>query len=120
VNVQHLFNSGGKWIAFRQQQQVFDERCNWIGWLPWGNHEVATQEGEYLGTIVDGNRFYYFVDRPRRSHPGHPTQPTYPVHQERPVGAVRVVLPPGAIDVVSLKRSRDQGFGSSAQDVETA
>lgn len=36
MNVQFLFNSSGEWIAFRQQQHVFDERSNWIGWLPWG------------------------------------------------------------------------------------
>ncbi len=104
MHVQYLFNSGGEWIAFRQGQEVFDERCCWIGWLPWGNHEVASQEGEYLGTIVDENRFYYFEDRPRRSNPGNPARPATPAHQACPVGVARVVLPVGATDVARLKK----------------
>lgn len=42
MDVKFLFNSSGEWIAFRQRQHVFDERSNWIGWLPWGNQEVAS------------------------------------------------------------------------------
>lgn len=120
MEIRFLFNSRGEWIAFRHGQDVFDERCNWIGWLPWGNHEVATYEGEYLGTIVDGNRFYYFEDRPRRSHPGNPTRPTHPAHQASPIAAARAVLPAGATDVASLKKSRDQSAGPSAEDIGTA
>lgn len=85
-----------------------------------GNHEVATKEGDYLGTIADGDRFYYFEDRPRRPHPGNPAPPTYPAHQECPVRAKRAVPPVGATDMVSLQRSRDQRSESSAEDIETA
>lgn len=120
MHVQYLFNSRGEWIAFRHGQEVFDERCNWIGWLPWGNHEVATHEGDYLGTIVDGNRFYCFEDRPRRSHPGNPARPTYPAQQACPAGAARAVLPVGATDVASLEKSRDQSSGPAARDGATA
>jgi hypothetical protein len=120
MHVQYLFNSDGEWIAFRHGQGVFDERCNWIGWLPWGNHEVANQEGEYLGTIVDVNRFYYFVDRPRRPNPGYPERPTYPALPDSPGLAARAVLPVGATDVARLEKSRDRSSGSAAGNVVTA
>jgi hypothetical protein len=103
MDFQYLFNSTGDWIAFRQRQHVYDGRCNWIGWLPWGNHEVATLEGEYMGTIVDVNRFYYFADRPRRPNPGLPSRPAYPALPDSPGLAASVVLPVGATDVAKLK-----------------
>ena len=104
MDFQYLFNSSGEWIAFRQGQDVFDDRCNWIGWLPWDDNEVATREGEYLGTIVDENRFYYFGDRLERSHPGPSAPPTYPAFPVRPEAATCVALPVGATDIASLKK----------------
>ena len=101
---QHLFNSSGEWIAFRQGQDVFDKRCNWVGWLPWDDDDVATQEGEYLGTIVDANRFYYFGNRPHRSHPGHSAYPAYPAYPVRPPAATYAMLPVGARDIARLKK----------------
>jgi hypothetical protein len=104
MDFQYLFNSSGGWIAFRQGQDVFDERCNWIGWLPWDDNDVATKEGEYLGTIVDTNRFYHFRNSPHRSHPGHSAHPTYPAYPTRPASVTNAVLPDGARDVTSLKK----------------
>ncbi len=120
MQVQYLFNSRGEWIAFRHGQGVFDKRCNWIGWLPWGNHEVATQVGDYSGTIVDVNRFYYFADRPHRPNPGYPERPTYPALPDSPGLAARAVLPVGAADVASLEKSRDQSSGPAASDGASA
>ncbi len=67
----------------------------------------ATHEGDYLGTIVDVNRFYHFADRPRRPNPGFPERPTYPALPDSPGLAARAVLPVGATDVASLEKSRD-------------
>jgi len=99
---QYLFNSAGDWIAFRQEKHVFDNRCNWIGWLAWDNRQVATLEGEYMGTIVDVNRLYFFADRPRRPNPGYPSRPTYPTLPDSPGLAASVDLPVGATDVAKL------------------
>lgn len=104
MGFQYLFNSQGEWIAFRELQHIYDNHGNWIGWLPWGNDEVATQEGEYLGTIVEANRFYYFGNRPHRSHPGNPSSPSYPNRPDRPIARACAVLPIGATDVASLKK----------------
>lgn len=104
MDLQYLFNSRGEWIAFRQGHDVFDKRCNWVGWLPWGDNSVATNEGDYFGTIVDENRFYYLGHTPHRSHPGHPAYPAYPVFPVHPPAATFGVLPVGARDIASLKK----------------
>jgi hypothetical protein len=109
MNFQHLFNSSGEWIAFRQGPDVFDERCNWVGWLPWSDNAVATQEGEYLGTIVETNRFYYLSDRPHRSHPGPSAYAIYPAYPVRPESMPHVALPVGARDIARFKKKSRSG-----------
>jgi hypothetical protein len=109
-NFQHLFNSSGEWIAFRQGSDVFDEKCNWVGWLPWGDTTVANQEGDYLGTIVNTDRLYYLDNRPQRAHPGHSNYSIYPVYPVQPVSVIHVTLPVGARDVSSFKKKSRSGF----------
>ena len=76
-NPQFLFNSSGNWIAFRVGKYVFNTHGRWIGWLPWGDEDVVDTHGNYLGTIVDGDRFYRFHYRPYRGYPGYPGYPGY-------------------------------------------
>jgi hypothetical protein len=103
--VQYLFNSGGSWIAFRVGKNVFDTACHWIGWMPWDDTDVVTTEGEYLGTIVENDRFCRFRDRPYRNYPGYPGYPGYPDSPGHPGYAVFSSLPPNAEDIeISKKR----------------
>jgi hypothetical protein len=51
MSVQYLFDSHGDWIAFRKDRYVFDTSGRWVGWLPWGDNDVAGTDGNYLGTI---------------------------------------------------------------------
>lgn len=54
----HLFDSSGDFVAFRRthdDRYLFDVDGNWIGWFPWGDADVVTEDGDYLGTVV-GNR----------------------------------------------------------------
>ena len=92
--MQYLFNSSGGWIAFRVGKFVYDSDGDWIGWLPWGDADVVTIEGEYLGTIYQGNRFYKQIYHPYRGYPGYPGYPGY---------AGYAPLPPGTEDVVIAK-----------------
>jgi len=103
--LQYLFNSGGSWIAFRVRKNVFDTGCYWIGWMPWDDTDVVTTEGEYLGTIVENDRFYRFRDKPCRDYPGYPGYPGYPDFPGHPGYAVFSSLPPDAEDIeISKKR----------------
>ena len=103
--VQYLFNSGGSWIAFRVGKSVFDTACHWIGWMPWDDTDVVTTEGEYLGTIVENDRFCRFRDKPYRDYPGYPGYPGRPDLPGHPGCAVFSSLPPNAEDIeISKKR----------------
>lgn len=88
--VLHYFNSFGDWIAFRRHpsdQYLFDRKGNWIGWFPWNDNDVIDLNGQYLGTVVDGDRFYRRTssDATRREagfvvHPGRSGYAGYPGH----------------------------------------
>ena len=81
---QHLYHSEGVWIAFRKESMVFDRDGHWIGWLPWDDLEVVDTSGNYLATIVDGDRLYRDEDgkitdfAPYRGRPTEPEFAWYP------------------------------------------
>ena len=103
--VQYLFNSSGNWIAFRVGKCIFDPHCHWIGWMPWDDTDVVTTEGEYLGTIVENDRFCRFRSQPDRGYPGYPGYPGRPDLPGHPGCAVFSSLPPNAEDIeISKKR----------------
>jgi len=81
MEIHFLFCSRGEYIAYRAQQYVFDTRNNWIGWMPWGDGEIVNIEGEYIGTICENNRLYYFSRREFKMHPGYPS---FPGHMGNP------------------------------------
>ena len=37
MDAQYLFDSDGKWIAFRRGDYLFTPRGTWLGWFPWGD-----------------------------------------------------------------------------------
>ena len=84
MQTQYLFNSSGNWIAFRKGKYVFDKDGEWIGWLPWQDQDVVGVDGQYLGTIVQDNRFYRFRDKPNKGYPGYPGYPGYAGYSSRP------------------------------------
>ena len=66
--VQYLFDSNGSWIAFRVGKNMFDPDCYWIGWIPWEDTDVVSLDGEYLGTIVENDRFYHCGERTKKPY----------------------------------------------------
>lgn len=61
AGVIHYFSSIGEWIAFRRSatdRYLFDRKGNWIGWFPWDEKEIVNIDGQYLGTVVYGDRIY--------------------------------------------------------------
>lgn len=89
-DVHYLFNSRGNWIAFRVGKFVYDSGCEWVGWLAWKDADVATVDGEYLGTIIDGNRLVRFRNHPYKGYPGYPGHAGY---SPLPSGASDIVIP---------------------------
>jgi len=66
AGVKYYFNTSGEWIAFRRSETdryLFDRKGNWIGWLPWNHKEIVDINGQYLGTVVYGDRIYQRASR---------------------------------------------------------
>jgi hypothetical protein len=92
VAVQYLFNSNVEWIAFRVEKMIYDVDGNWIGWIPWYDNDIVrSDDGSYLGTIVEPDRIFHFLGRPYRGYPGYPGYPGI---------RGRVSLPSNARDVI--------------------
>ncbi len=101
-HIQYLYNSSGRWIAFRQGKYVFDPEGKWVGWLPWGDGQVVDVEGRYLGTIYPEDRLYRALARRQRGYPGYPGYPGRPGYPGYPGFAGRSPLPPATADVHDL------------------
>ena len=116
VNVNYLFDSAGRWIAFRKRRYVFDRDSRWIGWTPWDDNEVQSPNGSYLGTITYGNRLYCYSQRDDRGAPGTIEPPPFPGTYSEPTSPGRAVLLPWAHDLdfswhAELDWSSDLGAG---------
>ncbi|MBP5788822.1 MAG: hypothetical protein J6W29_01130 [Neisseriaceae bacterium] len=99
VNINYLFDSAGRWIAFRKRRYVFDRDSRWIGWTPWDDNEVYSPNGSYLGTITYGNRLYCYRERDDRGTPGTIEPPPFPGTYSEPTSPGRAVLLPWANDL---------------------
>lgn len=99
MNHVHLFDSSGNWIAFRVDSYVYNTRGEWIGWLAWGDDEVVTPDGRYLGHIFPNNRLYRQVSGGFRKYPGDPGYPGYGGNPARPEIVGYSPLPSGAHDL---------------------
>jgi len=96
---QYLYDSAGKWIAFRAGDKIFNTYCKWIGWLPWNDEHVVDTLGNYLGTIFSDDRFYREDYIPYRGYPGHPGCVANPGQPGCPGFIGCATLPPGVHDV---------------------
>lgn len=76
--IQFLYNSSGKWIAFKLDNYLYSSKAKWIGWFPWNDEHAVDKKGKYLGSIFDEDRFYKLNSFPYRGYPGYPGHPGYP------------------------------------------
>ena len=102
-SAKYYFNSFGDWVAYRRfpnDRYLFNRKGHWIGWLPWNDNEVVDINGQYLGTIVDGDRLLRKSSPdPHRREAGfivHPGSGGYP---GSPGGAPHYPLPFGFKDI---------------------
>ncbi len=102
--VKHYYNSAGEWIAFRRDpndRYLFDRSGNWIGWFPWNDNEAVDVNGDYLGTVVDENRFYQRIKtKPDRPHPGYVPPPSHVGYAGHPGYAAYCAPPLGYDDAI--------------------
>lgn len=79
-----LFNLEGEAVAFVRHNGdnvLFNAKGSPIGWFAWQDDDVATWEGEYLGT-VEGDRLLRKQSPGFRSSPGFP--PNKPMAESPP------------------------------------
>ena len=109
MDVQHLFDSDGDWIAFRKGNDLFASMGEWLGWFPWGDDDAVDTDGDYLGTVYLSERLYKFDNHEYRGYPGRPTDPGYPGYPGYPGRLEQGFLPAFANDVkLKLPTLREQ------------
>lgn len=99
MKVQYLFDSEGKWIAFRKGNYLFTPMGTWLGWFPWGDDYAVDPHGDYLGTVYLDERLYHFKDSEYRGYPGMPDAPGYPGYPGGPDPIERGCPPASAYDI---------------------
>ena len=74
----YLFDTRGRWIAFSIGRFVYSAQgSRVVGWFAFGDDDVITLRGKYLGTVV-ANRLVHFRSHPNRGNPGDPGDPGEP------------------------------------------
>jgi len=81
--VHFLYNSNGKWVAFKLGKYLYSSKSKWIGWFPWDDDHAVDKKGKYLGSIFTEDRFYKMNNFPYRGYPGYPG---YAGYKSKPVG----------------------------------
>jgi hypothetical protein len=81
--VNFLFDSDGEAIAFRRTENdkwLWDTDGNCIGWFPWGDGDAVTENGDYIGTVVENRllRRTSWVYRGYAGYPGYAGYAGYP------------------------------------------
>jgi hypothetical protein len=98
--VQHLFNSYGEWIAFRDEDFVYEPSGAFLGFIGEDGESVLDNGGRYYATLFD-NRLYRQLF-PAISLPRHFSQPNHHQPPDPPPSPGFGEIPPGAEDVREL------------------
>ena len=77
MDVQYLFDSAGRWIAFKKGKYLFNRSARWIGWFIDEETAVDTN-GKYLGTIYSDDRLLVNLLQAKISKAPYPGYPEYP------------------------------------------
>lgn len=89
----YIFNTSGDYVAFIQDDNLFDVDANWIGFLQNGN-EVYKSNGEFLGYVLSDDRIVRNRTEPPRPRLMRPLQPLRPLRPLRPLQRLRMTRLP--------------------------
>ncbi|GAA1411670.1 hypothetical protein GCM10009662_52470 [Catellatospora coxensis] len=102
----YLFNSNGDWIAFRRSESdryLWGSDSRWLGWFPWGDEHAVGTSGNYLGSVVRGNRLLAKLSPPSRANPAQPSSPAQPASPSSPASRAAIPMPSGFGDIPPAK-----------------
>jgi hypothetical protein len=116
--VQHYFDSSGEWIAYRRDAKdryLFDWRGYWVGWFLCDFEDVIDLDGNYLATVVDGNRLFRNEKKTVKMVSPIPRDPGLAGYAAFPGRAVRCPLPAGFQDVAFEKAVNPQDLAGGGK-----
>jgi hypothetical protein len=111
MTVRHYFDSSGEWIAYRRDAKdryLFDWRGHWVGWFLCDFEDAVDLDGNYLASVVDGNRLFRNGKKTVKMVSPIPRDPGLAGYARFPGRAVRCPLPEGFQDVVFEKAVNPQ------------
>lgn len=113
-----LFNTRGDYVAFVDDNNIFDTSLNWIGFIEDGDDVFSAEDGSYMGTLLGDDRLVVGLrsHHMRRMRPLRPVRPLRPL---RPLRRLRMAnLPPGLKDYFEVNKP-DRPAPNSASFFET-
>lgn len=88
MSVRYLFNSGGDYVAFVQNGNVFAPNAEWIGFVRNGNLFYSS-DGFFKGYILEDDRIVLNKTEPTRPRAMVPLRPLRPLVPLRPLKRLR-------------------------------
>ena len=99
--MKHYYNSSGEFIAYKpswDSKYVFDSDGHLLGWLPFNEDDVYSEDGRYFATIHD-DRLYRLKSEPYHGTPGYMPRPPYVSRPNYQAPASWATLPYNASDI---------------------
>ncbi len=103
MSVRYIFNTSGNYIAFVQENHLFDLNSKWLGFIEDGDDVYDAKDGSYIGTLSTDDRLLVNtqVQGHRRLRPLRPLTPLRPM---RPMRRLRMSrLPRGFRDYFEVE-----------------
>ena len=73
MSIRYIFNTSGEYVAFIDNNNVFDPNCEWLGFITNGN-EAYRNDGMFLGYVLEDDRIARNTSESEK--PYQPTPPT--------------------------------------------
>jgi hypothetical protein len=96
--VRYIFNTSGNYVAFVQENHLFDPSSKWLGFIEDGDDVYSANDGSYMGTLSTDDRL--LVNTQVHGHNRlRPLRPLTPLRPMRPMRRLRMSgLPRGFRD----------------------
>ena len=98
MSVRYIFNTSGNYVAFVQNNHLFDPNSKWLGFIEDGDDVYSSKGGKYMGTLSADDRLLVNTQIPGHSRL-RPLRPLSPLRPLRPMRRLRMTgLPRGFRD----------------------
>ncbi|MFH0782176.1 MAG: hypothetical protein V2B20_09535 [Pseudomonadota bacterium] len=88
MSIRYIYNTSGEYVAFVQDNNLFNQNSEWLGFIEIGN-EVYSKEGEFIGYLLDDDRVIRNKNE-RKMRRMRPLTPLRPLRPLRPMRRMRM------------------------------